>query len=280
MRDKREELENYGYTLIEQALPSRDVSDYREIVSAIDARYRAIKGKTAHQRLSVDNILREHKRLLDLIDVDGVLSLVIHSLGWNIQVFNTQAVITPSSTAEERLCGTLGWHQDGGRIIDELGGNPCPRVSLRAIYFLTDTLSGGCANLLVVPGSHLTAGLDGLNEEGIPLGAAAICAPSGSALVFDHRLWHTTSPNYSDRSRMIVIIGFSYRWLRPRDEVEIPCNLEELDPVRRQLLGWSTSCYGYSSPSDIDVPLRRRAEGTDCQSRSLDRDRPGFYRKN
>ena len=43
----------------------------------------------------------------------------------------------------------------------------------------------------------------------------------------------------------------------PRDEVTVPPELwEAADPIRRQLLGYSTSQHGRTSPTDEDVPLR------------------------
>jgi hypothetical protein len=32
--------------------------------------------------------------------------------------------------------------------------------------------------------------------------------------------------------------------------------LDGVDPIRRQLLGWSSSANGYFDPTDEDVPLR------------------------
>ena len=32
--------------------------------------------------------------------------------------------------------------------------------------------------------------------------------------------------------------------------------IDRCDPIRRQLLGFSTSWHGYTSPTDEDVPLK------------------------
>jgi hypothetical protein len=51
--------------------------------------------------------------------------------------------------------------------------------------------------------------------------------------------------------------GYTYRWVRPRDELGITtAQIAALDPVRRQLLGEGTSAIGYWLPTEEDVPLR------------------------
>ena len=65
------------------------------------------------------------------------------------------------------------------------------------------------------------------------------------------------STNASDTTRKVVFMGYSYRWLRPRDDQRVEHLIEGSNPVRRQLLGYSpTGGYGYTSPTDEDVPLR------------------------
>jgi ectoine hydroxylase-related dioxygenase (phytanoyl-CoA dioxygenase family) len=73
---------------------------------------------------------------------------------------------------------------------------------------------------------------------------------------FDRRLWHSASPNHSNITRKVLFYGYSYRWLRPRDNMTVDRYIERSDPIRRQLLGASTGGLGYTSPSDEDVPLR------------------------
>ena len=52
-------------------------------------------------------------------------------------------------------------------------------------------------------------------------------------------------------------MGYSYRWLRPRDDMTVAHYLDDADPVRRQLLGMSPNGgFGYTSPAEEDVPLK------------------------
>ena len=61
----------------------------------------------------------------------------------------------------------------------------------------------------------------------------------------------------SAMSRKVLFYGYSFRWLRPRDNMTVAHYLERCDPIRQQLLGISPNGgLGYSSPSAEDVPLR------------------------
>lgn len=55
---------------------------------------------------------------------------------------------------------------------------------------------------------------------------------------------------------MFLTYGYSYRWLRPKSRMALDELLDGLEPIRRQLLGWSTDANGYFDPTDEDVPLR------------------------
>ncbi|MBM3458859.1 MAG: phytanoyl-CoA dioxygenase family protein, partial [Armatimonadetes bacterium] len=153
----------------------------------------------------------------------------------------------------------LSWHQDSGRVNWEMEGNPRPRISLKVAFFLTDTSTPDRGNFYVVPGSHKQneVGLPNENRQVRLPDGVPVLAPRGSAVFFDRRIWHTASANFSPEPRRVLFYGYSYRWLRPRDELTAPGTWEELGPLRSQLFGASpTGGYGYTSPTPADVPLR------------------------
>jgi hypothetical protein len=54
-----------------------------------------------------------------------------------------------------------------------------------------------------------------------------------------------------------MFMGYSYRWLRPRDDMTVEHYLRRADPIRRQLLGASANGgLGFTSPQEEDVPLK------------------------
>jgi ectoine hydroxylase-related dioxygenase (phytanoyl-CoA dioxygenase family) len=113
--------------------------------------------------------------------------------------------------------------------------------------------------LHVMPGSHVrnTLPRPADDDESFrePEGAEPVLAPAGSAVVFDRRLWHARGENRSDVTRKALFVGYTYRGIRPREDLWSPEHAR-LSPVRRQLLGASTGELGYWLPSDEDVPLR------------------------
>mgnify|MGYP002032347311 FL=1 len=179
-------------------------------------------------------------------------------LGWNIQLYHTDMIISPPEKNEEsRRKKRLEWHQDSGRLNLELEGDPRPRVSLKVGFFLTDTSKPGHGNFCIVPGSHRRNELE-MPQDGVsdPEDALAVCVPPGTAVFFDRRLWHSGSPNHSDLARKVLFYGYSYRWLRPRDDMTVEHLFDQCDPIQRQLLGDSSGGMGYTSPEDRDVPLK------------------------
>ena len=123
-------------------------------------------------------------------------------------------------------------------------------------FFLTDTSELGRANLYVIPGSHLLNKLP-VDEAKKPKGGLAVQAKPGDAVFFDRRIWHSSSPNTSEVPRKVLFYGYSYRWLRPRDNMTVDHLMGRIGPIRRQLLGAAPSgWHGYSSPKPEDVPLR------------------------
>ncbi len=109
----------------------------------------------------------------------------------------------------------------------------------------------------MLPGSHRLNRLDG-RELGIrPREAVPVLGKPGTAVVFDRRLWHARSDNHSALTRKVIFLGYTYRWIRPRDDAVVPAATRlRCSPIRRQLLGDGTSRTGYWIPTEDDVPLR------------------------
>ena len=151
----------------------------------------------------------------------------------------------------------LGFHQDSGRLNLDIETNPRPRISLKVAFFLTDASQPGRGNFVVVPGSHLGNVFPGESRSEMPEGGMQVCVPKGSAVIFDRRIWHSSSTNYWNSPRRTLFYGYSYRWLRPRDNMTVDHFMARSDPIRRQLLGASPSGgFGYTSPKPEDVPLK------------------------
>lgn len=237
--DERLKFEEDGYLLIRGALTDTETGFYR---AAVDRTYaaapQALAGAALH-RLSAVTYCPD---LVGLLDHPGVFRYVWSLLGWNVHVYHSHFDVHPPM--RERPPYWWHWHQDGGRQNRELETDPRPRMSVKLAFWLSDASTPGRGNLMIVPGSHRTNWLPGPPRRDLefprPAGAIEVEASPGDVLLFDRRLWHARSNNFSDVTRKVVFVGYTYRWVAIRDEIGgLPGQdwFGELSPVRRQLLG-------------------------------------------
>jgi ectoine hydroxylase-related dioxygenase (phytanoyl-CoA dioxygenase family) len=252
--DERAAFERDGFLVVRRALDPAVTSRLRAVARALDLEFRAQSDVTRYHTLNRHDLIGLDDAFLELVDHPTTFPKVWGILGWHIQVFHTQLLVTPPAPAGATP-GAYGWHQDNNRMNLDLETVPQPRVSVKVGYFLTDLTTPSMGNLCVVPGSHRRGRPDvALGEQ--PEGAEEILASAGDAILFDRRLWHSASSNLSSATRMFITIGYSYRWLRPKSTMRLDDLLPSLSPVRRQLLGSHTSANAWFDPTDEDVPLR------------------------
>lgn len=252
---EREAFDRDGYFLVENAISEETVARANAAVDRLIATYRDQEGLEENARINYLDFIGRDREFMDLLDCPTTFPKVWNILGWNIQLYHSHLIWTPPLQPGEPDPG-YNWHKDSGRLNQELETDPQPRISLKVAYFLTDTSVPGRANLYVVPGSHLTNKLEDI-VDGQPRGGMPVLAKPGTAVFFDRRIFHASSPNTSDVTRKVLFYGYSYRWLRPRDDMRIEEWLDDADPIQKQLLGISLSGgHGYSSPQEEDVPLR------------------------
>jgi hypothetical protein len=252
--DERARFERDGFVLIPRALGADTRARFLSLALAHDARFRQQPGITRYHGLNEHDLVARDTSWLDLFDLPTTFPKVVGILGWNIQVFHTQLLVTPPAPAGA-TAGAYGWHQDNNRMNLDLDTLPQPRVSVKVGFFLTDLPDAGMGNLCVVPGSHLRGRPD-LEPGAQPEGARELTAEAGDAVLFDRRLWHSASTNTSDATRVFVTVGYAHRWVRTKSAMAHTDLHDRVDPVRRQLLGWSSSPNGWFEPTDDDVPLR------------------------
>ena len=251
--DEQTFFNEQGYLVIEDALDPASLGRLVEIVDRIDKRERT--PELGDKLLSVTNVLHEDPAILELVDLSTVFPKVWGALGWNIYSYHSHLDVTPPANPETTTW-TVAWHQDSMRVNDEIEIHPRPRLSLKVGIYLSDVSEPGRGNTLIVPGSHLDDELD-CPEDGLsnPTGAEPLCVKPGSAVLIDRRIWHSRSRNDSDITRKVVWLGYSYRWLKPKDDMTVSHLLDAVDPIRAQLLG-AGSANGAYDPVDADVPLR------------------------
>jgi len=248
--EEQKRFEEDGFFMVPNALDSTTVDVLRTLADGYLERLRA-NGASESRYLNLHDLVGRHSIFLDLMTWPTTFHKVWQLLGWNIQLFHTQLIVTP--TSDPALpAGPDGWHQDNDRMNRELEVELMPRISMKVGYFLADISEPGMGNLCVIPGSHLTRHPD--ESAGVQ-----ITANAGDAIVFDRRLWHSGSTNQSAVPRRALFYGYSYRWLRPKSAMKITTSpaYDTFDPVHRQLLGACSTANGYYTPDDtVDAPLR------------------------
>jgi hypothetical protein len=263
---ERQAFEKNGFFIVPHALPASLVAELIAVSDRVMVQYRQENDIPPENSVNLLDFLGRDEAYLELIDWSKTFPKVWGILGWNIQVYHSHMIYTPPLPAEERELlrsgakpkgrGILHWHQDSGRLNVELDSDPRPRVSLKVAFFLSDTSEIGRGNFRVIPGSHLKNKIAVPEDGSDPAGVVYVQAAPGDAVFFDRRIWHSASPNYSDITRKVLFYGYSYRWLRPRDDMTAQRWIDRCNPIRQQLLGKSTGGHGYTSPGDTDVPLR------------------------
>ena len=256
--EEKNGFERDGFLVVEDALNPQMLDALTAVVDRLDAEHRAENEVGPHDRMHLRDFVGKDEIFLELLDWPKTFPKVWGILGWHIQLYLSHMDVTPPQAPDaERKKKRLGWHQDSGRLNQDLETTPRPRISVKVAYFLSDTTEAGRGNFSVIPGSHLQNELVLPNDETQnPENAIPVCVIPGTAVLFDRRLWHSASPNESDITRKVLFYGYSYRWLRPRDNMTVAHFMERCEPIRCQLLGAGAGGSSYTSPSDEDVPLK------------------------
>jgi ectoine hydroxylase len=239
---EREQFDRDGFLVIRSALTLDEAGFYRDaldrVYAAAEEDRRIQSGGPLHQLSAVANC----PEAAGLLEHPAAFPYVWSVLGWNIHVYHSHLDVHPPLTARRPFW--FGWHQDGGRQNREIETDPRPRLSVKLAYWLSDVSEPGRGNLKVVPGSHLTNWIPGPARRDVewpdPDGAIEVTANAGDVVLFDRRLWHARSDNYSPYTRKAMFFGYTFRWIALRDENETIWSGDlagRLSPVQRQLLG-------------------------------------------
>ena len=249
--EQRQSFERDGFLVVPGALQP-DMVD--RLVEASDRLAESFLNKPKlHDRPEYNHldlrpgILREDA-LFALIDHSSTVPLVVQLLSPNIHLHSTTLIYkrpeNPNATPFRR-----GWHRDI-RIPRDLGHQSLPLVGIKICYCLTDFHQPDSGMTVMARGSHLREEPLAIRKDEVDPMDVEVCdlrLNAGDAFLFENRIFHTASPNRSDRVSKVLMYGYSYRWMKPEVYLEIPDKryLDKADPVVRQLLG------GYR---DVDTP--------------------------
>ena len=145
---ERLEFSQRGYLVFDEMLPPDVVDALVEVSDRIDAEERQKRGVGPYDRLTVRDMVWRDERYLDLVDWPRALPKIWGTLGWNIQIYHTVLAYSPAAELGNQQVEMQGWHQDSGRVNQEIESSPRPRISVKMAYFLSDCSAAGRANFL------------------------------------------------------------------------------------------------------------------------------------
>jgi ectoine hydroxylase-related dioxygenase (phytanoyl-CoA dioxygenase family) len=240
---QRTSFDQDGFLVVPNALSSEVVAALTEIT---DTKARAfldkydVPSKAEYNQLDFRPGLLKYPATLDLITNPNTVPLVVQLLSPNIHLHSTALIYKrPSDPNLPKM--RRGWHRDI-RIPRDLGHVNLPRVAIKVCYCLTDFHNNDDGLTLFARGSQdLNQPLQMLKGEVDPidLEVCDLNLNAGDALLFDNRIYHTASPNRSNRVSKVLMYSYCYRWMKAEVYLDNPDphSLRAHDPVTRQLLG-------------------------------------------
>lgn len=243
-----------GFLAVKNALPQAKVAELNSAIARLRDDFQKSERRRGDFGLNVRPVVDKDDAFLDLLEWPSTFPKAVRFLEhFNLQLSTSHLIIVPPDP-EKRA---IGWHPDGGKPGIGMYGRRA-LGSLKVGYFLSDLPEKNMGALMVVPGSNrIDGGPSFLNGFDNPMGALEFTPNAGDAVIFGQQTWHAAAPNYSDRDRVVLYMGYCYRVLRPMDYDNFPESLlQKVSPIGRQLLGHRASHMGYYLPTDEDVPLR------------------------
>ena len=231
------DLAAHGYCLLDGALPSDRVTQLRarvmeladaEIADGTDYVYEG----GANQR--VWSLLRKDNLFVELACDPTVMTLMEHLLGFNFLLSNIDVNIAGPGGQPMFL------HADQSFMPP-----PWPPYPIVAnVMWMLDDFTPDNGATRIVPDTHSLGRGPDYGPEDMARPAIPVCAPAGTAMVFDGRLWHQTGANTTADQRRVGILAYYCRpWVRQQENffASLPPEVLErtkADPRMRQLIGW------------------------------------------
>jgi hypothetical protein len=280
---RREEFLRDGFLLLPNVLTESHRQALEDAVDRVYAEELAAGHGSKDGTVHLLGFLTRDDLFAELLTHPTIFPYIWGMAGWNIYTHHNHLDVTPPALEPEKPY--WGWHQDGYRQNSDPEtmdpSLPRPMFSLKVAYILSDLSETGRGATKVIPGSHLKNSLarpaDLTVHNPDPEGTLEIVGKPGDAFIFDRRQWHSRSTNLSTHTRKILFIGYTYRWIRPLDDMPIDTSSQwwaNRTPLERQLLGegthtanyWGVNWDGYI---DDEIPLRKELKSRGLLDRTI-----------
>ena len=217
-------FENSGYLVLENFLSPDHVA---RLLAALDRavirRRQQLALDPARARTTLVNgeqstrilyLLEDDPLFLELLDWPPLLPYVRELLNPKFHYHASDVIV---EQGRDYLNRQGDWHIDGHDRGYRNLRRPIPFLQLKVGIYLSDMTSPWRGNLTVVPGSH-QSGLEpdpaDLQRRDLFPGAAQVCAPAGTAILFHNAIWHTAAPfNRPEDSRTMLYYAYEHHWM-------------------------------------------------------------------
>lgn len=242
-KDQIKSFKEDGYLVVRNALSE---TQREAIIEACDRRAHSFlqKGKALNRPWYNDLDLRPgllyEDALLELVTNPTTVPLVVQLMTPNIHLHST-ALTYKRPENPELPPYRRGWHRDI-RIPRDLGHEGLPMVGIKICYCLTDFSEADSGMTIMARKSHLDNEPLKIPADAVdPIGqdVCELRLKAGDALLFENRIFHTATPNRTDRIAKRIIYGYAFRWMKQEVYLDPPdVNLlKKSDRITRQLLG-------------------------------------------
>lgn len=271
---QRNQFRDEGYLIIRNALDEDAISRVIEAgdrLIATDARLN--RYQTSEFYDGFRNCITMDEAFVPLLTNEVALPLVIQLLGSNLQLSTSHLIYRhPDPPGTPNSVRRPGWHRDGGRTQLDLGQGNYPRLGLKCAFYLTDLSEPNSGVTMLAPGSNqLKERIEIPAGEVDPANALEPLLNPGDCVIFEYRTWHAGAPNFTDRTRKAIMIGYCYRWLKPMDYVkQSPEFVDKLSDIERYLVGEEIDDTLEFQPQGGINPLNEW-----CERHNIEQDRQG-----
>ena len=229
------DLDRFGYCLIDGALTPERTARLRASVMELAEQEIAdgtdyVYDGGANQR--VWTLLNKGEVFEELAQDPLILRLMGHLLGPDFLLSNIDANIAgPGGTP-------MFMHAD-----ESFAPPPWPPYPLVAnVMWMLDDFTTENGATRIVPDTHVLGRGPDYGPDDMARPTVPVCAPAGTAMVFDGRLWHQTGANVTQDFRRHGILAYYCRpFLRQQENWFVslkPEVLEKATPALRHMLGW------------------------------------------
>lgn len=241
--EQRQSFAEDGFLVVPNALSAATVDRLVEASDRLAGPFLTkpeMVGRPEYNHLDLRPGLLREEALFDLVANSSTVPLVVQLLSPNIHL-HSHTLIYKRPESPDAPTFRRGWHRDI-RIPRDLGHESLPMVGIKICYCLTDFHQPNSGMTLMARGSQRKSTPLALPKGQVDPLDVDVCdlkVNAGDAILFENRIFHTATPNRSNRVAKVLMYGYSYRWMKTEVYLEVPNKqqLAKADSVTRQLLG-------------------------------------------